>query len=191
MLNQLLTNSKKSPFYFPVASRKGEDKGQVITLFLYFPPTGGGENSQVDMTGLTENPAIAPEVFSIRDLSQAVATFAPAYPEILENINLWANGDPLSKTSPLALFNAGYLSADLYGVLVSMGVQSWADRNERIIPANMTPESQAEFMRYCYATGGQFNAGRHIPQLEASATGEAETTTPEVVTIETASETVS
>lgn len=145
MLVNLLIDSAKSHYYFPVASREiTVDKvKRVETLFLVFYPT---EIHGQDMVAFTTDPRTMPDPSDFSMFGQTVAEYAADFPELLESLQAWVNGDKLSRTAPVALYQAGYLSKGVYDAIVLATVNSWAAKNNQEIVSELDPDNFHRFM---------------------------------------------
>lgn len=153
MLVNLLIDSSKSHYYFPVASREiTVDKvKKTETLFLVFYPT---EIHGQDMVAFTTDPRTMPDPVDFSLFGQAVAEFAADFPDLLESLQAWVNGDKLSRTAPVALYQAGYLSKAVYDAIVLATVNSWAAKNNQEIIGELEADNFHRFMLVNSANDG-------------------------------------
>jgi len=151
MLVNLLINSARSPYYFPVAQRK--ETTIKKTLFLLFPA------ASIDQCCLTEDPKSESKIFHIMDMESYLvdSQWLKLYPNVAENFRLWLSCETNEisgiklKTSPTALYRSGYLSKEVYRHIVHFTVSRYCEKYYKLMPDNLNFDDAKSFVSFLAA----------------------------------------
>jgi hypothetical protein len=139
MLTRLYINSATSSYPIHLTKRKGKRKEDAKALSLIFPA------GSIDQCCLTDDLKDMSERFHIMEVESYLAgsKWLKCYPNVAENFRLWiscevnAISDMKIRTSPTALYNAGYLSEEVYSRIVHLTISRYCETHYKIMPDHL------------------------------------------------------
>ncbi len=155
MLTELVINSATSSYHFCLTKRKEKRKEATSdkNLFLVFPA------GSIDQCCLTESFKDVSENFHIMEAESYLAgsKWLTLYPSVAENFRLWISceinsiADVTIRTSPTALYHAGYLSKEVYRHIVHLTISRYCDTHYKIMPDDLDFDDAKKFVAFLAA----------------------------------------